>query len=120
MQSINIATATVDDLAEIGARKWTAPNGTVRYYFNGLARLFGFELTYYNTGNLCTAKLDGETISNTQAKRYLSDLESMKVWVEEGTLRTKLAFRPTTSTDYAAKLEVAINARLATLGANRR
>lgn len=120
MQSINIATATAEELAEIGGREWTAPNGSVRYYFNGLARLFGFELTYYNTGNLCTAKLNGETISNTQAKRYLSDLESMKVWVEDGKLCTKLAFRPATSTDYAAKLEAAINARLVALGANGR
>lgn len=115
MPSINIANATVEQLKQVGGREWAAPNGSIRLYFNNLPELFGFELTYYGTGNLCTAKLDGAAISNSQAKKYLADLATMKAWVEGGRLHTRLQFRPQVNCDYAAALTEGVNARLAAL-----
>lgn len=51
-----------------------------RIYFNGLDRWFGLEVTRYNSGNISSAKLDGETISNSAAKRIISNLYDAKVY----------------------------------------
>lgn len=47
-----------------------------RHYINNWPQLCGFELTYYNTGNLSTAHLDGEHLSNSLAK----DTLTARVW----------------------------------------
>lgn len=41
----------------------------------------GLELDHYKSGNICSARFDGESISNSQGRK----LESMKFWVEVAT-----------------------------------
>lgn len=72
---------SVKALIEIGGKEWTK-NGMHRVYFNGLATWFGLETTRYNTGNVASATLDGESISNSQAKRIGDHLLDAKLYYD--------------------------------------
>lgn len=72
---------TVEQLESIGGKHWEKP-GYDRVYFNGLEDRLGLECTYYNTGNISTAKLDGERISNSEARRIKAMCYQGKVWYD--------------------------------------
>lgn len=58
----------IERLIRHGFSRWT--KGTMdRMYIN--ADKLGLEYTTYNTGNISSAKLDGEKISNSKAYRLL-------------------------------------------------
>lgn len=59
---------------------WTHPTtGQTRHYINDWAeQAFGLEIARYNTGNIRSAALNGERISNTKAARL-----GGKVWADE-------------------------------------
>lgn len=67
-------------LAQRGNR-WEK-HGKRRIYFNGLARLYGLEADYYNSGNVKLATLDGERISNSHARGLLHRLDYAKLWYD--------------------------------------
>ncbi len=68
-----------ETLVEIGGRLWERGDKR-RIYFNDLASLYGLEVDFYNTGNVSSAKLDGETISNSAARKILGALGETKIW----------------------------------------
>lgn len=70
----------IEHLKKIG-NEWTKDK-IQRIYFNNLEELIGLEYTTYNTGNISTAKLKGEKISNTKASRLASELSYAKVWFD--------------------------------------
>ena len=75
-------------IVKIGGKEWRNPaNGAVRYYLNGDIWAEGIKLSvsYYETGNVRSATLDGELISNARARRILDT----KVFWEGGSIRTK-------------------------------
>jgi len=51
-----------------------------RVYFNNLGQLYGIETSRYNSGNIQSARLDGQKISNSQARRILQRLNFVKIW----------------------------------------
>lgn len=57
----------IDALKEIGS-EWQK-NEMHRIYFNDLDVWYGLDCSYYNSGNICGATLDGEKISNTSARK---------------------------------------------------
>lgn len=59
---------------------WTHPTtGQTRHYINDWAeQAFGLEIARYNTGNIRSAALNGERISNTKAARL-----GGKIWADE-------------------------------------
>ena len=60
--------------------KWVHPTtGEVRYYINEWANLAGLSVGRYGTGNISSASLDGEKISNTSASQTIGQVD--KVWV---------------------------------------
>ena len=63
---------TRDALKKLGS-EW-GKSGKHRVYFNDLPELYGLDVRYYNTGNVSSATLDGEAISNSEAKRLLNRL----------------------------------------------
>lgn len=67
----------IKKMIEIGGREWTTDNGKHRIYFNVdvLAPMVGLDLNFYGTGNISSASWQGESISNSQAKRILGDLD---------------------------------------------
>jgi hypothetical protein len=57
-------------------------NGFNRIYFPISLDMIGLEVERYNTGNICSAKLDGEKISNSKAGKMITQLNSGKVWFD--------------------------------------
>ena len=106
--------AISEQLIAAGGKPWTSATGAVRVYFNDLADLFGLGLSFYGTGNINSASLDGLEISNSYAKKILADLGALKVWVnEDGTISVKKKFRTTLDYDYDEIFADAIVSRLA-------
>lgn len=63
-----------EKLVSIGCNVWEK-YGRKRIYIDSdeeIEKVFGLSLSRYNTGNICSARLNGETISNCQARRLLS------------------------------------------------
>lgn len=63
-------TITVEALTALGGKLWEQ-HGKRRVYFNELSRFLGLEANFYNTGNVSSATLNGDKISNSQARRML-------------------------------------------------
>ena len=59
-------------------------NGMKRLYFNTqtLADLIGFTFTHYGTGNISSASLCGSKLSNTKARKLLTELDLGKCWYD--------------------------------------
>jgi len=62
---------TAENLEAIGGRRWIK-GGHDRIYFNNWPELIGLEINRYKTGNISSAFLDGELISNRQAGLLLN------------------------------------------------
>lgn len=77
----------IEKLEAAGAKRWSK-YGKDRLYID--AKVLGLELTYYKTGNVSSAKWQGESISNADGRR----LNNTKVYVDvaDGSLHV--------STDY--------------------
>lgn len=79
----NLIAASVETLVAAGGSYWQSADGSRRrVYFNDLLGLFGVEARFYNSGNVQSATLDGEPISNTEFKKISADLASAKLWVD--------------------------------------
>ena len=59
-------TITEAQALAIGAKPWTYAKGT-RYYINLTPEMVGLEIEFYGTGNVRSAKLDGEVVTNGSA-----------------------------------------------------
>lgn len=62
----------IEQLKKMGS-EWEQ-HGRHRIYFNDLAAWYGLDVSYYNTGNVSYATLDGERISNSEARRIMARL----------------------------------------------
>ena len=73
--------ALVATLVALGGREW-CKNGMRRVYFSAdlLAKFYGLRCTLYGTGNVESATLHGEKISNTSANFLRNDFADMKFW----------------------------------------
>ena len=70
-------------LVELGGNEWK--KGYYVIYFNSqsLREFYGLELDHYKTGSISHATLDGERISNSQARRELRKLSGqVKFWYD--------------------------------------
>ena len=65
----------------IGGTRWQHDTMD-RIYINDLARWSGLEVVTYGSGNIRSATLDGETISNTAARKLGSMLALGKLWYD--------------------------------------
>jgi hypothetical protein len=70
-------TWTREQMLAIGGSPWQK-NGKDRIYLNGWADLIGLAVTRYGTGNISSATLGGEPISNGKARQLLG--QDAKVW----------------------------------------
>jgi hypothetical protein len=77
-------TYTQEQLVAAGGKLWEK-KGIRRIYFNGLADRVGLSVTRYGTGNVSSASLNGEGISNSKARAILIALEFGKVWYDLNT-----------------------------------
>lgn len=70
---------TVEKLKAAGGSEWESGDNH-RVYFNDLPELYGLQAERYGTGNISSAKLDGQKISNSKARKIESGLFGGKVW----------------------------------------
>jgi len=68
-------------LEDVGGKLWEK-NSMKRIYFNRdvVIKAIKLDVDYYNTGNVSGATLEGDAISNSEAKRILSGID--KVWYD--------------------------------------
>lgn len=94
-------------LCEMGASRWTKGDHD-RIYLNRAGRdLLGLTLEHYNTGNIRSAELNGESISNGRARELCAWLETVYYDCKTGKLCWRVGTCP--NSDYAADLLDAIN-----------
>lgn len=72
---------TVTQLTEIGGTEWQKGD-MHRVYFNSLTGWYGLDYALYNTGNVSSATLDGDKISNGRARELIGKLGSAKLWYD--------------------------------------
>ncbi len=97
-------------LRGLGYSEWSHPRtGETRIYINNLAELYGIEAHYYNTGNVSSATVNGEHISNGRATHILSDLSMAKMWFEPATKH----LQSTGLAEYRPQIEAELDRRVA-------
>lgn len=70
-----LTTEQITVLESAGFKRWTKA-GKDRLYANGkVAKTFGLEVDYYNSGSIRYAELDGDKISNAEAGRILTSVD---------------------------------------------
>jgi len=79
---------TVETLVAIGGNRWTKGNYD-RVYFNGWAKFIGLEIDRYKSGNIWAASLNGETISNSEARRILGAITAVYWDAADGQIHVK-------------------------------
>jgi hypothetical protein len=67
---------TVETMTAIGGNRWQRGDKD-RVYLNDWASLIGLEVSRYNTGNISSAALNGEKISNSEAGRLLGSVDKV-------------------------------------------
>ncbi|ABM39993.1 hypothetical protein [Polaromonas naphthalenivorans] len=102
---------TTEQLVAAGGNFWTNNARAQRFYFNDLDSLFGLKCSYYKTGNVFSATLDGDVISNGLARRILSDVGTLKVYFDMADLSLHIKsgnFRMSENYDYESILTEAL------------
>ena len=75
----------IERLINAGASRWTKYERD-RLYIKKLADLIGLSYTKYNTGNISSAELNGETISNSECNRILAALDKAYIDLKTNTV----------------------------------
>ena len=75
----------IEKLINAGASRWTKYERD-RLYIKRLADLIGLSYTKYNTGNISSAELNGETISNSECNRILAALDKAYIDLKTNTV----------------------------------
>jgi hypothetical protein len=111
------ADTTAAVLLAAGANHWNSPDGSkCRFYLNELSEAAGLQLSFYRTGNICSASWRGERVSNGEGGKRQGDLNGFKAYIDANDLtilhvRSGQA-RPSYSTDYAKLIAVGLVARI--------
>lgn len=74
---------SIERYEEAGFKRWTK-NGMDRLYVD--AKVLGLECTYYKSGNVSTARFNGNSISNRDARRLMG--AKTYIDVKDGTLHS--------------------------------
>jgi hypothetical protein len=77
---------TADTLTAIGGRRWQK-NGMDRIYLNDAHQYLGLEVNRYKSGNISSAWLDDEKISNSEAGRIAAAMDKVFYDLTTGELR---------------------------------
>ncbi|MBR1750916.1 MAG: hypothetical protein IJ740_08560 [Ruminococcus sp.] len=82
-----ITEKSIDELQSMGAKRWTK-NGHDRLYLSGAgAKIMGLEVSTYKSGNISSATLNGEGISNSEALRIMSAYSNAYIDLQTGSIR---------------------------------
>jgi hypothetical protein len=106
--------ADVAKLIAAGGKEWKSADGKLHRIYFQVASLIGFECDKYKTGNISSATLAGQEISNSLASDYAALCADSKAWVDvsTGEINTKLGYSRRaniTSDDLKSALQNRIN-----------
>lgn len=101
---MTITAKAIERLEEMGAKRWTKGNHDRLYLSNCGAEIIGLEVSRYNTGNISSATLNGEKISNSKAYDVLSSFEKAYIDLSTGEL-CGVSNRKGLGDDFAVALE---------------
>lgn len=74
---------TIEKLTEMGGKLWEKGSYRRIYFDDGvILDADGLKVSYYNSGNVSSASYRGEAISNSEAKRILSQYVGGKFWYD--------------------------------------
>jgi len=83
---MKLTETTIQNLIAKGASRWTKGDRN-RLYLNGAAKkIVGLETEHYNSGNIRSATLKGEKISNSRATQILDNIFSAYIDLTTGNL----------------------------------
>jgi len=99
----------IEKLKQLGGTEWIKDEHH-RIYFNtdAIVKIINLELTFYNTGNISSARLDGEQISNSKANQLLQKING-KLWYD---IYKEKWSKKDIDTDEAKKIKRAIEDKL--------
>jgi len=108
-----VQSLVVSNMVAIGGREWIK-NEMHRVYFNldVTVPALGLVLSFYNTGNISRALLNGETISNCEATRILHSIDG-KIWYD---VKSDKWYSQGVSSQYSHDIIAGIKSRLSTAG----
>lgn len=75
----------IQRLVNAGANRWTKYERD-RLYIRRLTDLIGLSYTRYNSGNVSSAELNGESISNSECNRILAALDKAYIDLKTNTV----------------------------------
>jgi excisionase family DNA binding protein len=108
---------SIETMTAIGGSEWIRGDKH-RVYINGWTNLIGLEVNHYKSGNIASAFLNGEEISNSEAYRLLGTVNKVyfdaadgKVYISWG----HSAARTMDREDIAAAIFTGIRAAIAAL-----
>lgn len=110
-------TYTPEQMINAGGSEWRSRDGSkYRVYFDvrAWAPLIGLDVSYYNTGHISGATLDGEIVSNSRAGRIMQAVG--KVFWEAGEITVMPPSYPTTEPDVESWIRDGIRAAVEKLG----
>lgn len=85
-------TTIAQNLLKNGGKIWELPEkGIKRIYIPEwlLKKMIGLDVTYYKTGNISTAKINGEKISNTCAHKILAGADGLYFDINKNSFMNK-------------------------------
>lgn len=91
---MTIKETKIRELEGKGFKRWQK-HGMDRLYIN--CESYGCEFDYYNSGNISSARFNGEKISNSLGRKFLAT----KVWVDVDTEELHIQ----TNTDFEDEIE---------------
>ena len=80
-------TQYVNELKKFGTLSEKASQQII--YFYDLDKWAGLQCSYYNTGFICAAKLNGQKIDNIQARSFIESLSEAQLWYDIGSGKFK-------------------------------
>lgn len=79
-EELKMTNYTKEQLENAGGKYWEM-NGMERVYFNDLERFVGLSTARYSrSGNISSASLNGQSISNTKARDIEFQMSQGKIW----------------------------------------
>lgn len=88
---MKLTEATIKTLKEKGATRWTKGDNDRLYLNDATSQLLEIKISYYKSGNISSATMQGEEVSNAEAGRIISSLEKAYIDLKPGALVTKKA-----------------------------
>lgn len=108
---------SVDTMTAIGGSRWTK-YGKDRVYLDDWTQYIGLDVDHYKTGNISGATLDGEHISNSEARRIVGTVHKVYFDTADSKLHIQWGYdspRQLTRGELAARIFTGIRAAITAL-----